>query len=65
LGEVVSSPLLASSPLAFRGTVWMAAAKLAIKEKRLDDARKYLNEVIKVNAPQADGARAHIARLAS
>ena len=65
LAEVLDSPLLAQAPLGFQAAVWLRAAKLAEAEKRLDDARKYLNEVIKRNAPQADAARAQLKALAS
>ena len=65
LNEVLASPLLATSPLPFKGAVWMAAANHAAKDKRLDDARKYLNEVINNKAPQAEAARAQLAKLAS
>lgn len=65
LGEILTSPLLAASPLNFRGDVWLAAAGHAAKDKRADEARKYLNEVIKANAPQAEAARAQLKALAS
>jgi hypothetical protein len=65
LNEVLTSPLLASSPLQFRGDVWLAGATLAAKEKRNDEARKYLNQVIQASAPQADAARAQLKALAS
>jgi hypothetical protein len=65
LAEVVSSPLLATSPAGFRGNVWMKAADLAARDKRIDEARNDLNEVIKANAPQADAARAKLKALAS
>lgn len=65
LNEVLSSVLLASAPLAFRGNVWMAGAALAAKEKRMDDAHKYLNLVIQANAPQMETARAQLKVLAS
>jgi hypothetical protein len=57
LNEVLASPLFATAPLPFRGTVWMRAAALAMKEQRPADAERYLNEVITRNAPQADKAR--------
>ncbi len=60
LGDIVASPLLASAPLEFRGDVWMVAAQLAVKDKRPDDARKYLGEVVKANAPQVEAARAQL-----
>ena len=65
LNEVLASPLLATAPLEFRAAVWLAGAKQAVKDKRLDDARHYLNEVIQANAPQADAARAQLKALAS
>jgi hypothetical protein len=65
LGEVLASPLLAACPLPFRGDVWMKAAEVAAKDKRIDDARKYLNEVVNARAPQADAARAQLKALAS
>jgi hypothetical protein len=65
LNEVLGSPLLAGAPLAFRGDVWLAAAKLAMKDQRVDDARKYLDWVVKANAPQAAAARAQLKAIAS
>lgn len=65
LGEVLASPLFAGSPLGFKGSVWLAAARLAVKEKRVDDARNYLNQVINANAPQAQAAREQLKALAS
>jgi hypothetical protein len=58
LDEVLASPLFAAAPLPFQGTVWMLAASTATKDKRVEDAQRYLNEVISRNAPQADKARA-------
>jgi len=65
LGEILASPLLAQAPLSFRGDVWMKAATVAAKDKRTDDARKYLNEVINANAPQTQAARAQLSAVAS
>ncbi|MDR3367632.1 hypothetical protein [Rhodoferax sp.] len=65
LQAVVDSPLLAASPLSFRENVWMVAAKEAIKDKRPEDARKYLNEVIQANGPQQQAARAQLQALSS
>ncbi len=65
LNDVLVSPLFVSSPVGFRGDVWLAAARLAAKEKRLDDARKYLNDTIQANAPQAEAARAQLKALVS
>ncbi len=65
LQEVLASPLFATSPLGFRGDVWLASASLATREKRLDEARKFLNDVIQARAPQAEAARAQLKALAS
>lgn len=65
LNEVLTSPLLASAPLGFQGSVWLRAAKLAASEKRIDDARNYLNLVLKANAPQAAAAREQLKALES
>ena len=65
LSEVLASPLFATSPVAFRGDVWLFSAQQALKDKRKDDARKFLDEVIKAKAPQAEVARAQIKALAS
>jgi hypothetical protein len=65
LGEVLASPLLPATPAEFRGTVWMRAAELAAKDKRNDDARRFYNEVIQANAPQAPAARAQLQALQS
>lgn len=65
LNEVLSNPLLARSPLSFQGTVWLRAADLAEDEKRLNDARRFLKQVIDNNAPQASAARARLRALAS
>lgn len=65
LQEVLNSPLLAASPLAFQAEVWLAGADLAAKEKRLDDARKYLNLVIERKTPQMEAARTKLKALAS
>ena len=58
LDEVLASPLFAKAPLPFQGSAWLRAAELARKEQRTDDARRYLNEIVSRNAPQADRARA-------
>jgi tetratricopeptide (TPR) repeat protein len=65
LTEVLDSPLFAQAPLGFQGAVWLRSGKLAQADKRTDDARKYFNEVIKHNAPQADAARAQLSALPS
>ena len=64
LNEVLASPLFAGSPLGFKGDVWMRAAQVAGKDKRTDDAKKFLSEIVAQNAPQADAARAKLKELA-
>jgi hypothetical protein len=63
LSDVLASPLFAGAPLPFKGTVWMRAATLAIKEQRAPEARRYLNEVIAQSAPQAEAAKAKLKDL--
>lgn len=58
LNEVLASPLFSKAPLPFQGNVWMRAAALATQEQRSEDARRYLNEVVAHNAPQAEKAKA-------
>ncbi len=65
LAEVLDSPLLATSPLGFRGDVWMAAAGQASQAQNADQARRYLNLVLATNAPQATAARAKLKALAA
>lgn len=57
LGEVLESKQFEQAGLGFRGAVWMRAARLALEQKRLDDARRYLNAVILHNAPQQETAK--------
>ncbi len=65
LTEVLTSPLLASAPLAFRGDVWLVAAKHAAKAGRQDEARRLLTQTIEAGAPQATVARQRLSELAS
>ena len=65
LDEVLQSPLLPKAPLPFQGSVWMRAGLQAAKEKRVDDARRWFNEVVQRNAPQAEAARAKLKELQS
>jgi hypothetical protein len=64
LDEIVASPLLAQSPLEFRGAVWMRAAELAKNQNRTADVRKWLNEVVTNKAPQAEAAQVQLKTLA-
>jgi len=64
LDDVLASPLFDKAPLPFQGNVWLRAAELAAKDRRADDARRWLNEIVSRNAPQADRARAMLKELA-
>jgi hypothetical protein len=63
LKEVLDSPLLAGSPLPFRGVVWMRAARLAQDARRVDEARHWYGLVISQDAPQAAAAQAALKDL--
>jgi hypothetical protein len=65
LQAVVNSPLLIASPLVFREDVWMVAAQQAVKDKRPEDARKYLNEVVKARGPKLEAAQTQLKGLSS
>lgn len=63
LDEVLASPLLASTPLPFRGAVWLRAGTLAADDKRIDEARRWLQQVVSSGAPQAAAAQAKLKEL--
>jgi hypothetical protein len=63
LDEVLNSPLLAGSPLPFRGAVWLRAAAEAQASQRPADARRWLQQVISSGAPQAASAQAQLTEL--
>ena len=65
LDDVLANPLLASAPLPFRGAVWLRAAGEANADKRPDDARRLLRQVLSSGAPQAEKAQAKLKDLAS
>jgi hypothetical protein len=58
LSEVLAHKQFEQAALGFRGAVWMRAARLALEQKRSDDARRFLNQVIQNAAPQAEAAKA-------
>jgi len=64
LQQVLDSPLLAASPLPFRGLVWMRAGRQAQKDQRPADARRWYEMVLAQNAPQAPAAQAALKGLA-
>ncbi|MFZ6814123.1 hypothetical protein ACO0K3_06615 [Undibacterium sp. Rencai35W] len=57
LSDVIDNPQLEKTHAGFRGAVWMRAAALALEQKRPDDAKRFLNNIIQNNAPQAEAAR--------
>jgi hypothetical protein len=63
LQEITDNSAFASAPLRFRGDVWMKAANHAAQEQHTPEARKFLETVIQSGAPQADAARAQLAKL--
>lgn len=65
LNEVLRSPLLAQAPLTFRGNVWLKGAEVARQAGRVDEARRWLNQLIEAHAPQAEAAQAQLKALAS
>ncbi|MEI6803830.1 MAG: hypothetical protein WCK83_11765 [Burkholderiales bacterium] len=65
LSDVVTSPLLATAPLSFRGDVWLRAAQHAVQDKQPQQARALLQQIIDANAPQAQAARAQLQALPS
>jgi hypothetical protein len=65
LKDVMASPMLGSAALSFRGAVWLRAGLQAIEDKRKDDARRWLSQVVASNAPQAAAARARLKEMGS
>jgi len=65
LDDVLQSPLLASAPLPFRGTVWLRAGVAAVADNRPADARRWFEQVVASGAPQAASAQAKLKELAS
>ncbi|MES2583280.1 MAG: hypothetical protein V4627_11240 [Pseudomonadota bacterium] len=65
LGEVVDSPLLATAPLPFKGSVWLSAAKEASKAKNTAEAKRYLDLIVQQQAPQAPQAQTLLKNISS
>lgn len=63
LQQVLDSPLLAASPLPFRGVVWMRAGRQAQRDQRTADARRWYGLVVAQNAPQGKDAQAALKDL--
>jgi len=65
LGEVVASPLLANTPLGFKGSVWLKAANEATKAQNPAQAKHFLDLIVQQQAPQAVQAQALLKGLTS
>jgi hypothetical protein len=65
LDEVLANPLFNGAPLAFRGAVWLRAGSEALADKRPEDARRLLQQVLSSGAPQAASAQAKLKEIAS
>jgi len=63
LADLAGSPLLDSAPLAFRAEVWLRAGIEAAKDKRSDEARKWLDKVAASGAPQASAAQLRLKEI--
>jgi len=63
MADVQSSQSFEAAPLAFKGAVWLRAAKLAAEQKKPDDAKALATKVLEANAPQADAAKSLIQTL--
>lgn len=64
LSEVLAHAQFEQAALGFRGAVWMRAARLALEQKRSEDAKRFLNAVIHHAAPQAEAAKAMLKGVA-
>ncbi|HEY6510537.1 MAG TPA: hypothetical protein VI032_01080 [Burkholderiaceae bacterium] len=65
LDQVLQSPQFVTSPLPFRGTVWLRAGVAAAADNRPTDARRWFEQVVASGAPQAAAAQARLKELAS
>lgn len=58
LQDIMASPLWPQTRPGFQGEVLLRAGQAALADKRFDEARKYLGEVMARKAPQAEQASA-------
>jgi len=65
LADVLASPQFSTSPLPFRGTVWLRAGDAAAADDRPADARRWFEQVVASGAPQAAVAQTRLKELAS
>ncbi|MFZ6749028.1 hypothetical protein [Undibacterium sp. Ren11W] len=64
LNEVLADAQFEKTASGFRGAVWMRAAGLAVQQKRHADARRFLESVIRSEAPQSAAAKAMLKEVA-
>lgn len=64
LNEVLADAQFEKTAVGFRGTVWMRAANLALQQKRSADARRFLESVIRSEAPQSAAAKVMLKEVA-
>ncbi|MFZ6758968.1 hypothetical protein ACO0K9_17305 [Undibacterium sp. Ji50W] len=65
LNEVLEHKQFEKAEPGFRGSVLMRAAALANEQKRPEDAKRYLDEAVKQNLPQAEAAKAMLKGISS
>lgn len=63
LAEVMASPLFDTSPLGFKGAVWLRAGQEAAANSLPEQARTHWQRVIQMQAPQAAAAKARLQAL--
>jgi len=61
--KLLAHPAFAAAPLHFRGAVWLRAGQEAAKAERPADARRWWQQVLSSNAPQAAAAQARLKEL--
>ena len=65
LADVLASPLFATAPLPFKGTVWLKAATEATKASNTAEAKRYLGLIVEQHAPQEPKAQELLKGLTS
>ncbi len=65
LSDVLASPLFATAPVPFKGTVWLKAANEATKASNTAEAKRYLGLIVEQHAPQAPKAQELLKGLSS
>ncbi len=65
LSDILENKQFEQTPIAFKGAVWMRAAKTALRKNQYDEARRYLNNVIEQKAPKTEAAKAILTGIAA